>query len=74
MIELTDNLKITIVLVLIVSYFLYDRKPKCMFKDDGTFKQFGLTKDETITPFFIIITIIGFTTYYALILKDGKYV
>ena len=48
MIELNDNLKITLVVVLILSYFLYDQKPECMFKENGEFKHFGLNKDETV--------------------------
>ena len=74
MIELNDNLKITLVVVLIISYFLYDQKPECMFKENGEFKHFGLNKDETVFPFLMIITVAGFTTYYALLLKEGKYV
>ena len=45
-----------------------------MFKDNGEFKHFGLNRDETPFPFYIIITVIGFTTYYALLIRDGKYV
>ena len=74
MIQLNDNLKISIVVVLVASYLIYDQKPPCMFKDDGTFKNFGLRNDETPFPFFMIITVIGFTTYYGLLLKEGKYV
>jgi hypothetical protein len=74
MIQLNDNLKMTIVVILISSYFLYDQKPSCMFKDNGEFKGFGLNQDETPFPFFMVITVIGFTTYYGLLLKEGKYV
>tara|TARA_B100000212_G_scaffold296967_1_gene240537 strand:+ start:1328 stop:1552 length:225 start_codon:yes stop_codon:yes gene_type:complete len=74
MIELNNNLKISIVIVLLSSYILYDKKPRIMFNDDGSFKQFGLKSNETIYHFVIIITIIGLTTYYGLLLKEGKYV
>jgi len=74
MIQLNDKLKISIVVVLITSYILYGQKPSCMFKGSGEFKSFGLKKDETPFPFFMIITVIGFTTYYGLLLKEGKYV
>ena len=74
MIQLNDNLKMTIVVILISSYFLYDQKRPCMFKDNGEFKGFGLNQDETPFPFFMVITVIGFTTYYGLLLKEGKYV
>ena len=74
MIQLNDNLKISIVVVLVASYLIYDLKPECMFKSNGEFKNFGLNNDETPFPFFIIITIIGFTSYYGLILREGRYV
>ena len=74
MIELNDNLKISIVVLLVSSYLIYNKKPECMFNDKGEFKVFGLKHDETPFPFFMVISVIGFTTYYALILKEGKYV
>ena len=74
MIQLNDKLKISVVVVLVASYILYEQKPSCMFKDNGEFKSFGLKQDETPFPFFMIITVIGFTTYYGLLLKEGKYV
>jgi len=74
MIQLNDNLKISIIVVLVSSYLIYDQKPECFFKPTGEFKAFGLKQDETPFPFFIIITVIGFSTYYGLILKEGKYI
>ena len=74
MIQLNDNLKISIVVVLVSSYLIYDQKPECFFKQSGEFKAFGLKQDETPFPFFMVISVIGFITYYGLILKEGKYV
>ena len=74
MIQLTDNLKISIIVVLLTSYLMYHQKPSCMFRDNGEFKSFGLQSDETPFPFFMITTVIGFTTYYGLILREGKYI
>ena len=74
MIQLNDNLKISIIVVLVASYLIYDQKPDCMFKSTGEFKPFGLKRDETPFPFFMVISIIGFTTYYFLLIKEGKYV
>ena len=74
MIQLNDNLKISIIGVLLSSYILYDQKPDIMFQKNGTFKQFGLKQVETLLPFFLVITIIGFTLYYGLLLKEGRYV
>jgi hypothetical protein len=74
MININDNLKISILVVLIASYLIYNRKPDCMFTPTGKFKAFGLKQNETPFPFFMIISVIGFTTYYVLLLKEGKYV
>jgi len=74
MIELNDNLKVSILVILVSSYLIYDRKPDCLFKDNGEFKAFGLKPDETPFPFFMIISVIGFTTYYGLLLRESKYV
>tara|TARA_Y100000389_G_scaffold39167_1_gene33565 strand:+ start:203 stop:427 length:225 start_codon:yes stop_codon:yes gene_type:complete len=74
MIELTDNLKISIVVILVTGYLIYEQKPECFFTSNGEFKGFGLKPNETPFPFFMVITLIGFMTYYGLILKEGKYV
>ena len=74
MIELNDSLKISIIVIVVSSYLIYDQKPECFFTSKGEFKSFGLNKDQTPFPFFMAITILGFTTYYGLLLKEGKYV
>jgi len=74
MIQLNDNLKLAIIVMLLTSYILYDKKPDIMFHDDGKFKNFGLKRDETICHYLLIITLVGFTTYYYLLIKEGKYV
>ncbi len=74
MIQLNDNLKLAIIVMLLTSYILYDKKPDIMFHDDGKFKDFGLKRDETICHYLLIITLVGFTTYYYLLIKEGKYV
>ena len=74
MIQLNDNLKLAIIVMLLTSYILYDKKPDIMFHNDGKFKNFGLKRDETICHYLLIITLVGFTTYYYLLIKEGKYV
>jgi len=74
MIQLNNNLKLAIIVMLLTSYILYDKKPDIMFHDDGKFKNFGLKRDETICHYLLIITLVGFTTYYYLLIKEGNYV
>lgn len=72
--NINDQLKISIILVLVSGYLIYDNKPKYFFKDNGEFKQFGLNSDETPFPYFMVLTVIGFLSYYGQILYGGKYV
>jgi hypothetical protein len=74
MIELTTNIKLSILIILISSYLIYEQKSSYMFTTTGEFKSFGLKRDETPFPFFMVITVIGFTSYYGLLLKGGKYI
>jgi len=76
MINLTNNLKLTLFILLFSSYIIYDKKPKLMFTEKGEFKQFGLdeSKDQTIFPFYICIILIAFVSYYCLLLREGNYV
>ena len=74
MIELNDTLKITLLVLLIASYIIYNQKPSLMFHNDGTFKHFGLKKNETIIPFHIALFVISFITYFGLKIKGGKYI
>ena len=45
-----------------------------MFKPCGSFRTFGLNEGETITPFWLVTTLVGLTSYYLLLLQEGKYV
>tara|TARA_B100000212_G_scaffold340680_1_gene321928 strand:+ start:1203 stop:1439 length:237 start_codon:yes stop_codon:yes gene_type:complete len=74
LININDQLKIAVLVVLVSGYLIYEQKPSLLFKDNGEFKHFGLNKDETPFPFFLVVTVIGFTSYYCLLLKEGKYV
>ena len=41
-----------------------------MFDEKGNFKNFGLNKQETIFPFWLVTTIIGLFSYYLLIINE----
>ena len=74
MFELSDILIKSIGIYLLVCYGLYHIKHPKMFNTDGSFKSFGLGKDETIIPFWLVTTLIGITTYYLLLVQQGNYV
>ncbi len=72
--NMNDKLKLSIIIVLVTGYLIYSNKPHYLFKDDGEFKQFGLNSDQTPFPFFMVLTVIGFISYYGQLLYGGKYV
>ena len=74
MLELSDVLMKSIGIYLLVCFGLYRIKHPKMFKSNGEFKKFGFKKDETITPFWLISTLAGISTYYLLLVQEGKYV
>lgn len=73
MLELSDVLIKSIGIYLLVCFGLYRIKHPKMFKPNGEFKQFGLNKDETTTPFWLVTTLVGISTYYLLLVQEGKY-
>ena len=51
LININDQLKIAVLVILVGGYLVYEKKPSLFFKDNGEFKAFGLNKDETPFPF-----------------------
>ena len=73
MFEYDEILLTTIIIYLGTCYFLYNLKHPKMFDEKGNFKCFGLNKNETIFPFWLVTTIIGLFTYYILIIRKEFY-
>ena len=73
MLELSDVLIKSIGIYLLVCFGLYRIKHPKMFKSNGEFRQFGLKKEETTTPFWLVTTLAGISTYYLLLIQEGKY-
>jgi len=74
MFELSNTLIKTIGIYLLVCYGLYQIKHPRMFNENGEFKKFGLNENETITPFWLVTTLVALSSYYLLLIQDGKYV
>ena len=74
MFELSNTLIKSIGIYLLVCYGLYKIKHPKIFSENGEFKKFGLNENETITPFWLVTTLVGITSYYLLLIQDGKYV
>ena len=52
--KFTNDIKLAIIGFAIVCFGLYTLKPSFMFHNDNSFKQFGLTRDKTIYPFWLV--------------------
>ena len=68
------NVKVTLIIFVILSITIYYLKPPIMFNSDGTFKQFGLTKDKTIYPYWLSCLILGIIVYLVIIIKNNDYI
>ena len=59
MLQFDKTLSTAILIYLLSCYILYNLKHEKMFDEKGNFKNFGLNKQETIFPFWLVTTIIG---------------
>ena len=73
MFEFHETLFMAIAIYLGVCYILYQTKHEKMFDKQGNFKCFGLNKDETVFPFWLVTTMIGLFAYYLLTIKNRDY-
>ena len=69
MLNLDSNLVTSIIIYLSSCYALYNYKHNKMFDERGNFRSFGLSKDETVFPYWLVTTLIGLSSYYFLIIK-----
>ena len=73
MFEFDSNLVYAIGIYLASCYGLYSLKHESMFDNEGNFKTFGLHKNETVFPFWLVTTVIGLFSYYMMIVrKNGE--
>ena len=72
MFDFNDDLVKAIMIYLGACYFLYQQKHDKMFSENGHFRCFGLHKEETVFPFWLVTTMIGLMSYYILVLRDGE--
>ena len=68
------NIKVTLIAFILICLSIFYLKPKIMFNNEGSFKQFGLTKEKTIYPFWLVCIITGLIVYLLIILKYNDYI
>jgi hypothetical protein len=71
MVDFDSNLVLAIIIYLGSCYVLYNYKHKKMFDENGNFKSFGLNNDETVSPYWLVTSLIGLSSYYFLIMKSN---
>ena len=72
MVNFDKNLITSIIIYLSSCAIFYNYKPEKMFDEDKNFKSFGLNKDETIFPFWLITSLIGISSYYLLVIRNSN--
>jgi hypothetical protein len=70
MLDFDKSLMTAIFVYLLACFALYQLKHPKMFDENGHFKAFGLHKNETVFPFWLVTTVIGLTSYYVLVLRS----
>ena len=73
MFDFDENLIFAMIIYLGSCYLLYQMKHDKIFDEQGNFKCFGLNKDETVFPFWLVTTMIGLFAYYMLVLRKQDY-
>ena len=75
LLKMDKYIRFTLMLYIGLSLVIYYLKPSLMFKKDGTFKHFSLNNKEnnTIFPFWLVTTFMGFMIYYIMITCNHDY-
>ena len=59
-----NRVKYTLLIYLVVVMIIIITRPKFMFKKNGEFKAFGIGKNKTVFPFWLIIFVSIIIAYY----------
>ena len=74
MFELSKPLSYSLLILIGSAYLLYQSKHPRMFDEKGSFRSFGLQEDQTLTPFWLVITLISLASYNFFVTRDIKFV
>ena len=72
--KFNNDIKMAIIGFAIICFALYNVKPEFMFDRDNSFKQFGLTRDKTIYPLWLVTLLSGIIIYLCIIVKNNDYI
>ena len=68
--DYNENLFTSLIIFILSAYILYHSKNPYMFDENNQFKHFGLKENQTIFPYWLVISIIGLTSYYIITIKS----
>lgn len=74
MITIDDNMTKVLVFYVASCYVLYKIKPDIMFTKDGQFKPFGVGKEKTIAPYWLVSLLMGLAAYLFLKVKSDAFI
>ena len=72
--KFTNDIKLVIIGFSVICFILYTIKPRFMFHSDNRFKQFGLRRDKTIYPFWLVTLLSGIIIYLCIIVRNNDYI
>ena len=74
MFTIDSNLQKTILFFIILSFVIYNMKPKFFFKENNDFKDFGIGNDKTIVPYWLFTLVVGLLFYLIMCIKNDDFV
>ena len=74
MISFDSTMQKTMFVYFVGAYLLYQSKHPSMFTEDKRFKSFGVGKEKTVTPFWLVSLVIGLTSYLYFVVRSDDFV
>jgi hypothetical protein len=75
MLQLDRHMKLTLLIYLFICIALYYLKPAMMFSPNGGFKKFGFgdKRYNTVFPYWLVTTMMGFMVFYIILTCNSDY-
>ena len=74
MITIDNSMAKVLLFYIVACYFLYKMKPDIMFDKQGKFKAFGVGKQKTVAPFWLVSLLIGLLGYLCIKVKSDVFI
>tara|TARA_B100000029_G_scaffold439406_1_gene455933 strand:+ start:263 stop:505 length:243 start_codon:yes stop_codon:yes gene_type:complete len=74
MFDIDSNLQMVIIIFILILFFLYKKKPRMIFHQNGTAKEFGSGPNKTITPVWLVALSVTLIIYLLFTVKGYDFV